>query len=163
MLEVTGLSKRYDGTIALEDVTLTFTPGLIHAILGENGSGKSTLVKLLSGVVPQSAGTIRIGGQSIAGEGPAEIQALGLATVFQEVLLAPDRSVTDNILLGLGAMLGWRAPRSEKRRHAAEMLARITRTPIDLDAAAGILVPGRRPTRRARARSGAPADDLDPR
>ncbi|MGA2793423.1 MAG: ATP-binding cassette domain-containing protein [Roseiarcus sp.] len=139
MLEVKGLSKRYDETVALEDVTLTFTPGLIHAILGENGSGKSTLVKLLSGVVRQSAGTIRIGGRLIAGEGPAEIQALGLATVFQEVLLAPDRSVTDNILVGMGAPFGWRAPRAERRRLAAKMLARITRTPIDLDAVAGSL------------------------
>jgi ribose transport system ATP-binding protein len=139
MLEVTDLSKRYGETVALEDVTLTFAQGLIHAILGENGSGKSTLVKLLSGIVAPSAGTMRIAGRVIAREGPAEIQALGLSTVFQEVLLAPDRSVADNILLGSGAMLGWRASRFEKRRHAAETLARITRTSIDLDAAAGSL------------------------
>jgi len=139
MLEVAGLSKRYDGTVALEDVTLTFNPGLIYAILGENGSGKSTLVKLLSGVVRQTSGTIRIAGRPINGEGPAEIQRLGLATVFQEVLLAPDRSVTDNILLGLGAAFGWRAPRAERRKLAAAILGRIARTPIDLDAAAGSL------------------------
>jgi ribose transport system ATP-binding protein len=139
MLEVAGLSKRYGETIALQDVTLTFARGHIHAILGENGSGKSTLVKLLSGVVRQSAGTITIDGRPIGRKGPAEIQRLGLSTVFQEVLLAPDRSVADNILLGSGALLGWRASRAEKRKRAAEVLARITQTPIDLDAAAGSL------------------------
>jgi ribose transport system ATP-binding protein len=139
MLEVAGLSKRYGETIALDDVTLTFARGHIHAILGENGSGKSTLVKLLSGVIRQSAGTIRIDGRPIGREGPAEIQRLGLSTVFQEVLLAPDRSVADNILLGSGTLLGWRASRAEKRKRAAEVLARITRTPINLDAAAGSL------------------------
>jgi ribose transport system ATP-binding protein len=139
MLEVGGLSKRYGETIALDDVSLTFARGHIHAILGENGSGKSTLVKLLSGVIRQSAGTIRIDGRPIGREGPAEIQRLGLSTVFQEVLLAPDRSVADNILLGSGALLGWRASRAEKRKRAAEVLARITQTPIDPDAAAGSL------------------------
>jgi ribose transport system ATP-binding protein len=139
MLEVAGLSKRYGETIALDDVTLTFARGHIHAILGENGSGKSTLVKLLSGVIRQSAGTIRIDGRPIGREGPAEIQRLGLSTVFQEVLLAPDRSVADNILLGSGTLLGWRASRAEKRKRAAEVLARITQTPINLDAAAGSL------------------------
>ncbi len=139
MLEVVGLSKRYGETIALEDVTLTFERGRIHAILGENGSGKSTLVKLLTGIVAPSAGTIRIDGRSIVRKSPAEIQALGLSTVFQEVLLAPDRSVADNILLGAGSLLGLRLSRFEKRRYAAETLARITRSSIDLDSAAGSL------------------------
>jgi ribose transport system ATP-binding protein len=139
MLEVVGLSKSYGETIALEDVTLTFARGHTHAILGENGSGKSTLVKLLSGVIRPSAGTIRIDGRPIDREGPAEIQRLGLSTVFQEVLLAPDRSVADNILLGTGALLGWRTSRAEKRKRVADVLARITQTPIDPDAAAGTL------------------------
>jgi ribose transport system ATP-binding protein len=139
MLEVVGLSKRYGETIALEDVTLTFERGRIHAILGENGSGKSTLVKLLTGIVAPSAGTMRIDGQPIVRRSPAEIQALGLSAVFQEVLLAPDRSVADNILLGAGSLFGLRLSRFEKRRRVAETLARITRTSIDLDSAAGSL------------------------
>ncbi len=137
MIEVAGLSKRYGETVALEAVSVTFESGLIHAILGENGSGKSTLVKLLSGIVAPSAGSIRIRGRSTAGMSPADIQALGLSTVFQEVLLAPDRSVADNIVLGQGTLLGWRESRRERRWRAAETMARITRTPIDLDAVAG--------------------------
>ena len=118
MIEVTDLSKRYGETVALEGVSVTFESGLIHAILGENGSGKSTLVKLMSGIVAPSAGNIRIRGRSTAGMSSSEIQALGLSTVFQEVLLAPDRSVADNIVLGQGELLGWRefAPRKAMAR-----------------------------------------------
>src|SRR5882672_9906192 len=98
MLEIESLSKRYGETHALEDASIGFVPGTIHTILGENGSGKSTLVKLLSGIVQPDSGTIRLNGTPFAGFGPASFQAAGFATVFQEVLVAPDRSVTDNIL-----------------------------------------------------------------
>jgi len=139
MLEMSGLSKRYGETVALDDVTLRMEPGSIHAVLGENGSGKSTLVKLLSGIVAPTRGTMRINGKPIGTSGPAAVQALGLATVFQEVLIAPDRSVTDNILLGMGSMFGRRAAYATRRELAATVLARITRTPIELDAPAGLL------------------------
>ena len=139
MLEMTGLSKRYGETLALNDVTLRMDQGSIHAVLGENGSGKSTLVKLLSGIVTPTRGTMRINGKPIGISGPAEVHALGLATVFQEVLIAPDRSVSDNILLGTGTMFGRRAPHAERRELVASVLARITRTPMDLDAPAGSL------------------------
>lgn len=139
MLEMSGLSKRYGETVALEDVTLEMRRGSIHVVLGENGSGKSTLVKLLSGVVPPTRGTMRIDGRPITSSGPAEVQALGLATAFQEVLIAPDRSVTDNVLLGTGTMFGRRAPWAERQARVADVLARITHAPIDLDAPAGAL------------------------
>ena len=99
MLEVDDLSKTYGETVALDGVRITFAPATIHAILGENGSGKSTLVKL-SGVVPPSRGAIRVDGRTIDRHSPGVFQALGLATVFQEVLIAPDRSALDNIFLG---------------------------------------------------------------
>ena len=98
MLEVDDLSKTYGETVALDGADLAFAPGAIHAILGENGSGKSTLVKLLSGVMPPSRGAIRVDGQPINRFSPSVFQGLGLATVFQEVLIAPDRSALDNIL-----------------------------------------------------------------
>src|SRR5690606_11305154 len=101
MLEVRGVSKRYGETIALSDAHIAFRAGTIHAVLGENGSGKSTLVKLLSGVVEPDEGSILVEGKPFSGRNPAAFQAAGFATVFQEVLIAPERSVTDNILLGL--------------------------------------------------------------
>jgi ABC-type sugar transport system ATPase subunit len=139
MLEVENLSKSYGETRALEGAGLRFAPGSIHAILGENGSGKSTLVKLLAGVLAPSRGSIAIDGRRIARFEPAHVQSLGLATVFQEVLVAPDRSVADNVLLGLDGLLRRRVPRGERRDLAARSLAPIARSAIDLDAPAGSL------------------------
>src|SRR5580692_2361592 len=101
MLSIDGLAKRYGETIALENISATFSKGAIHTVLGENGSGKSTLVKILSGIVPPDRGTIRLDGRPFAGGSPADFKRSGFATVFQEVLVAPDRTVTDNVLLGL--------------------------------------------------------------
>ncbi|MDQ0394758.1 ATP-binding cassette domain-containing protein [Labrys monachus] len=139
MLDVQDLSKNYGETRALEGVSIGFEKGTIHAVLGENGSGKSTLVKLLSGIVMPSRGRILVEGRPLTAFTPAAMQAAGLATVFQEVLLAPDRTVTDNILLGCDGLLKRNIPRGRRRDVAAEALSRITATPIDLDAAAGDL------------------------
>lgn len=137
MLDVDDLSKTYGETRALDGATVGFARGTIHAILGENGSGKSTLVKLLSGVVPPTRGAIRVEGKPIGDFSPAAFQALGLATVFQEVLIAPDRTTVDNILLGCDAPFRRRIPRRTRRTRAEQALASIARTPIDLDAPAG--------------------------
>jgi ribose transport system ATP-binding protein len=139
MLEVQDLSKTYGETRALEGASIAFRPGTIHAILGENGSGKSTLVKLLSGILPPSRGRVLVDGRPLQRFTPASVQAVGIATVFQEVLIAPDRSVTDNILLGCDGPFRRVIPRSRRRAVTAEALARITATPIDLDVAAGEL------------------------
>jgi ribose transport system ATP-binding protein len=139
MLEIESLSKRYGETLALDDASLRFEPGTIHTILGENGSGKSTLVKLLSGIVRPDRGTIRVDGEIFRGRDPAAFHAAGFSTVFQEVLIAPDRSVTDNVLLGLDSMLRRRVARRERRDLAAETLAMFARTPVPLDARAGDL------------------------
>ena len=139
LIEVAGLSKSYGETPALDEATLCFRQGSIHAILGENGSGKSTLVKLLSGVVAPTRGSVRIDGQTPSRFEPAIMQALGVETVFQEVLLAPDRSVTDNILLGADRLFRRRIPRSERRTRAAAALARVTASVVDMSCEAGRL------------------------
>ena len=114
-------------------------PRTIHAILGENGSGKSTLVKLLSGVVPPSRGAIRVDGRTIDRFSPTVFQRLGLATVFQEVLIAPDRSALDNIFLGYDGLIRRRVPRARRAQLAAESLSTIAKTKFDLDTPAGRL------------------------
>lgn len=139
MLEIQDLSKAYGETRALEGASIAFAPGTVHAILGENGSGKSTLVKLLSGIVPPSRGRILIDGQPLRAFTPASVQAVGIATVFQEVLIAPDRTVMDNILLGCDGPFRRTIPRARRHAVAAAALARITRTPVDLDAPSGAL------------------------
>ena len=139
MLEIAHLSKRYGETIALDDVSISFTAGTVHTIVGENGSGKSTIVKLLSGIVSPDRGTMAVDGAPLTGRNPSDFQARGLATVFQEVLIAPDRSVADNILLGCDGLVRRRIPRGSRRRACAEALSRCARTAIDLDASAGRL------------------------
>lgn len=139
MLEVAALSKRYGETIALANASIVFRAGTIHTILGENGSGKSTLVKLLSGIVRPDSGEIRLAGRPVSGGGPAAFQAAGFATVFQEVLIAPDRSVADNILLGLDGLWIRRVPRGQRRTRAAAALAALSRTPVPLERPAGEL------------------------
>lgn len=139
MLEVSNISKRYGETVALSDASIAFRAGTIHTILGENGSGKSTLVKLLSGIVHPDSGTMFLDGKPFAGREPAAFQKAGFATVFQEVLIAPDRSVTDNILLGMDGLLKRNIPRGERRERAAAVLARFARTEVRLDLPAGLL------------------------
>jgi ribose transport system ATP-binding protein len=137
MLAVERLSKSYVETRALDDVSIVFEPGAAHAILGENGSGKSTLVKLLTGITAPSGGRILMDRRPLAASTPAEVQAAGVATVFQEVLVAPDRSVAENILLGRDSLLRWGVRPSQRRAVAAKTLSRLTSTPIDVEAPAG--------------------------
>lgn len=139
MLDIRGVSKRYGETVALSNASIAFRAGTIHTILGENGSGKSTLVKLLSGVVQPDAGTIEVDGKAFTGRNPAAFQAAGFATVFQEVLVAPDRSVADNILLGMDGLLTRRIPRNRRSEMAAEVLQRFAVTSVPLDELAGNL------------------------
>lgn len=133
MLEISDVAKRYGETVALSNASIAFRAGTIHTILGENGSGKSTLVKLLSGVVQPDAGTIEVDGKAFTGRNPAAFQAAGFATVFQEVLVAPDRSVADNILLGMDGLLTRRIPRDRRSEMAAEVLQRFAVTSVPLD------------------------------
>jgi len=138
-LRVDGIGKRYGETVALSGVTIDFTPGHVHTVLGENGSGKSTLLKLLSGIVQPSEGAILLDGQPIAPRSPAEMRRHGLATVFQEVLITPHRSVTENVLLGYDGMIERRMPASRREAAVAAMLGALSKTPIELDRPAGRL------------------------
>lgn len=139
MLEVVDLSKRYGETVALDGASISFRPGTIHTILGENGSGKSTLVKLLSGIVAPDRGAIRLEGNTIAAYDPQSFRASGFATVFQEVLVAPDRTVTDNVLLGYDGLVRRRIPRGQRRQVSADVLRRFSVSDVPLDALAADL------------------------
>ncbi len=99
-LEAVRIRKEYPGTVALENVSITFEGGNVHALIGKNGAGKSTLVKILAGAEQPTAGTIRIDGQEIRLASPAEAFKRGIATVYQELSLVPGLSAAENILLG---------------------------------------------------------------
>ena len=139
MLVLEGVAKRYGETVALDGFAVAMAAGHVHTILGENGSGKSTLVKLLSGIVQPDRGTISLNGQPVRLPDPAAARRLGIATVFQEVLLAPSRSVLDNIFLGYDGLFRRALPRRQRGELAERTLARFARTMPNLHAPAGEL------------------------
>jgi rhamnose transport system ATP-binding protein len=98
--ELSGISKRFGATQALDDVSLELLSGEIHALVGENGAGKSTLVKIMAGVHQPDGGTIRLAGEPTQIQGPAHARALGIAVVHQEPRLFPDLTVAENVFLG---------------------------------------------------------------
>ncbi len=83
VLEMTGISKQFPATRALDDVSFRLLPGEIHALLGENGAGKSTLVKIATGVHEADAGEIRLAGSPVRFGSPAAAQRAGISTVYQ--------------------------------------------------------------------------------
>lgn len=131
-LDVRGISKRYGETQALKDVDITFEPGTVHTVFGENGSGKSTLIKVLSGIVIPDEGSVRMGETLVRNYSPGAMKRLGIVPVMQEVLVAPNRSVLDNIFLGYDGLLRRRIPYGQRAALAETTLARITHTRIDL-------------------------------
>src|SRR5215510_192940 len=104
-ISLRGLTKRFPGVVANDDISLDFHAGEIHVLLGENGAGKSTLIGLLGGIHQPDAGEIRLRGRPVRIGSPRESLALGIGTVFQHVLLVPSLSVLENLMLGSS---GWR-------------------------------------------------------
>ncbi|MBM4161497.1 MAG: sugar ABC transporter ATP-binding protein [Ignavibacteria bacterium] len=99
-LETVSLRKEYPGTLALDDVSVSFTGGKIHALIGKNGAGKSTLVKLLAGAIQPTRGSILVNGEEVRLRSPRDALRRGIITVHQELSLVPELSVAENVLLG---------------------------------------------------------------
>jgi ribose transport system ATP-binding protein len=100
LMEVQHISKRFPGVVALDDVSLQFCPGEIHAVVGENGAGKSTLMKIISGAYVPDSGTIYLSGEKVSFSHPQEAQLKGISIIYQEFNLLPERTVAHNIFLG---------------------------------------------------------------
>lgn len=104
-LELTGITKRFPGVLANDNVGFAVLPGEIHALLGENGAGKSTLVKMIYGIMQPDAGEIRWNGRPITVANPKAARKLGIGMVFQHFSLFDAMTVLENIALGLDAKL----------------------------------------------------------
>lgn len=100
VLEARGVSKRFPGVVALDDVSFSLRAGETHALVGENGAGKSTLIKVLTGVYRPDGGELRMNGGAVRFARPFEAQQAGISTIYQEVNLVPLMSVARNIFLG---------------------------------------------------------------
>ena len=99
-LEMRGINKSFAGNTVLANVSLSVRAGEVHALVGENGAGKSTLMKILAGVYQPDAGTIVIEGREVSFARPAEALENGIAMIYQELSLAPELTVAENIFLG---------------------------------------------------------------
>ena len=146
VLRMTGVSKRFPGVKALENVHFEVGPAEIHALLGENGAGKSTLLKILSGAHGADAGTIELFGAPAAFASPHEAQRAGVVTIYQEFTLAPDMTIAENVFIGrepgTRLFVSWRRLAAETRAIAERIgLRRDPMTPVrDLSVAEQQLV-----------------------
>jgi len=100
ILSVRNLSKRFPGVQALDGVSLDIYAGEVHVLMGENGAGKSTLMKILAGVYKADEGEIRINGQLVAPENPLQAMALGVNLINQELGVATNLTVAENVFMG---------------------------------------------------------------
>jgi ribose transport system ATP-binding protein len=126
---VRSVKKYFGPTRALDGVNFSARSGEIHAVVGGNGCGKSTLAKVISGVLPIDSGSVSILGELPAS--PAESRALGIATVYQEVLVADESSVVDNIFMGSDALFTKSMPQEDKVRRAAGLMRELAGEPVD--------------------------------
>jgi branched-chain amino acid transport system ATP-binding protein len=105
LLEISGLTRRFDGVVAVDQVDMSVAEGETVGLIGPNGAGKTTLFNLISGIDRSDAGAIRLAGQPLGGLGPERRAALGLARTFQHGRVFANLSVLDNVLLGAHARL----------------------------------------------------------
>lgn len=126
ILDMSRISKTFPGVKALSGVSLTVYPGEIHALMGENGAGKSTLMKVLSGAYQaDSGGEIRIDGKPVVINSPLAALHHGISTIYQELSLAPNLSVAENMLLGREHRSGPMIDRRSMENACRNVLARL--------------------------------------
>ncbi|WP_159952472.1 sugar ABC transporter ATP-binding protein [Rhizobium sp. 18065] len=119
ILSLRNITKTYPGVVALQDVSVNFHAGEVHALLGENGAGKSTLIKSIAGAVTPDSGEIVYGDKSFTAVSPALSRILGVEVIYQEFNLVPTLSVAENVFLG--SHRGWRTNYAAMRTKATAL------------------------------------------
>ncbi|GAA1222648.1 ABC transporter ATP-binding protein [Pseudonocardia alaniniphila] len=121
-VELTGITKRFPGVVANDDIHLQVRRGEVHALCGENGAGKSTLMKILYGMQQPDEGTISVDGRTVRFRSPSDAIKAGIGMVHQHFMLADNFTVAENILLGAEGLLGIGGA---ARRRIAELAATV--------------------------------------
>jgi simple sugar transport system ATP-binding protein len=106
-LALRGITHRYGSVLALEDVSLELHAATVTCLLGDNAAGKSTVIRILSGVFPPTAGSVLLDGEAVLLDSPRAARGHGIATVYQDLALAPFMSVWRNFILGAEPTRGW--------------------------------------------------------
>ncbi len=127
MIEMTGISKAFNGNKVLTDVEFSVKKGEIHALMGENGAGKSTLMKILTGIYTRDAGEIKVRGELVDFKNPKEAERDGIAVIHQELNILPDLTVAENLFLGNEKTFGKTGilKTKEMNREAKKILAEL--------------------------------------
>ncbi len=126
LLSVEAVTKTYPGVKALQNVSFGVEAGTVHAVMGENGAGKSTLMQIIAGVQPPTSGTLVFEGETLHLAGTRDANHRGIAIVFQELNLAPNLSIAENILLGMEPRAaGVFVDRAASRARTQEVLDRL--------------------------------------
>ncbi|MFO1350479.1 MAG: ATP-binding cassette domain-containing protein [Gammaproteobacteria bacterium] len=134
ILAVRGVSKRFGGVHALENVSFDLAPGEVLAIAGDNGAGKSTLIKIVSGVYQPDAGEIFYDGQKAVMDNPRAARALGIETIYQDLALADNLDIGANVFLGREPSHRWLGllPAIDRKRMRAAAREALEMLDIDI-------------------------------
>ncbi|MBL8863929.1 MAG: sugar ABC transporter ATP-binding protein [Gemmataceae bacterium] len=144
-LAIENARKQFPGVLALDGVSLTLAPGEVLAVVGENGAGKSTLMKIVAGVYRRDEGTMTLDGEPIEFTTPGDAIAAGVSLIHQELNLAENLSVADNLFLGRERTYGGPLrilDKSTAKARAAELLTRVGLPASRATARVGALPPG---------------------
>ena len=136
-ITVRNVKKYFGPTRALDGASFSARAGEIHAIVGGNGCGKSTMAKVVSGILPVDSGSVSILGETPST--PAESRALGISTVYQEVMVADESSVVDNIYLGADRLFSKTLSQARKVARAAALMQELSGEAVDPHALVGTL------------------------
>lgn len=126
-LQMSHITKRFPGVLALSNVDFALRKGEVHALLGENGAGKSTLMKILSGVYQPDEGNIIFEDQAVSFANPLSAQKAGITIIHQEFNLFPELTVEDNIFIGREFCKNnrWRLDEKQQRQAAIDILQKL--------------------------------------
>ncbi|WP_199431756.1 ATP-binding cassette domain-containing protein [Qaidamihabitans albus] len=137
ILELHGLNKSFGPVHVLHDVDFAVRAGEVTALVGDNGAGKSTLVKCIAGIYTSDSGDVRFQGEEVHIRGPKDAAALGIEVVYQDLALADNLDIVQNMFLGRERGSGWLLDEASMERAARETLASLSvrtvksvRTPV---------------------------------
>jgi D-xylose transport system ATP-binding protein len=137
ILELKAVNKSFGPVQVLHDVDLTIRPGEVTALVGDNGAGKSTVVKCIAGIYPMDSGEIIWAGEPVRCNGPRDAAALGIEVVYQDLALADNLDIVQNMFLGRERGRTWALDEASMERAARETLATLSvrtvtsvRTPV---------------------------------
>jgi ribose transport system ATP-binding protein len=152
LLEVRGCSKSFPGVKAFDKVDFDLCAGEIHCVVGENGAGKSTFIKMLSGALRPDEGLITINGKQYTHLTPSLAHQLGITTIFQEISLAPEMTVAENIFMGREPLTRFGMIDYPRMQREARALLDDLGIPLDVTAfVATLSIPQRQSVQIARA------------